>query len=96
LDPGGGGDAAVWRVPRPRQSFECGAAIEGTNAGAGPDVVAEGATLLVVSRLAGVTRRDGAARLAAAAASGGGGAMAVERLMHGVAFKLGRAPKYGA
>jgi hypothetical protein len=43
-------------------------------------------------------RRDGAARLSAAeaAARGGGGCILLERVLPELAFKLGRAPKYGA
>ncbi|KAK9821225.1 hypothetical protein WJX81_003510 [Elliptochloris bilobata] len=54
--------------------------------------------LLLVLRLAGVVRRDMAARLSAteAAERGGGGCILLERLLPELAYKLGRAPKYGA
>ena len=60
--------------------------------------VAEAAPLLLVRRLPGVVRRDRAAKLslAEAAARGGMGAMLLDRLLPEMAYKLARAPKYGA
>jgi hypothetical protein len=49
-------------------------------------------------RLPGVIRADACRRLglAEAAARGGLGPVVADRLLHEVAYKLGRAPKYGA
>lgn len=75
-------------VRRPLQSYQ----FSGTRRVA----VVGGRRALVVHRLAGVVRRDEAAALGEAAARGAGGVILAERLLPEVAYKLGRAPKYGA
>lgn len=77
-------------LSRPRQSYEF--------AGAQPVSVDVERPALVVHRLAGVIRRDRVAALdpAEVARHGGGGAILAERMLPELAYKLGRAPKYGA
>jgi hypothetical protein len=77
-------------VRRPRQSAEFSGA-----AAVAPDVRRPA---VVVHRLPGVVRRDGVARLVLGEvrARGGGGAILAERVLPELAYKLGRAPKYGA
>ncbi|KAG2490051.1 hypothetical protein HYH03_011516 [Edaphochlamys debaryana] len=82
--------AAYPLVSRPLQSFEF--------LGLERLAVDVRAPLLVARRLPGVVRRDHAQRLAVkeAVAAGGMGAIAADRLLHELAYKLARAPKYGA
>ncbi len=56
------------------------------------------APVLVARRLPGVVRRDRAQKMTwrEAAAAGGQGAVLLDRLLPEVAYKLARAPKYGA
>ncbi|PNH06482.1 hypothetical protein TSOC_007171 [Tetrabaena socialis] len=77
-------------VTRPVQSFEF--------AGLERVAVDAHAPVLVSRRLPGVVRRDRAERLGYkdALASGGQGCILLERLLPEVAYKIGRAPKYGA
>lgn len=87
LPPAEGAAAAV---VRPLQSFE----FSGTERVAA-DVAAPA---VVAHRLAGVIRRDrvGQLTLEEAAARGGGGAIPAERMLAELAYKIDRAPKYGA
>mmetsp|Transcript_21239 Transcript_21239/g.63938 ORF Transcript_21239/g.63938 Transcript_21239/m.63938 type:complete len:423 (-) Transcript_21239:224-1492(-) len=75
---------------RPRQSFEVAA--DATVA------VQSSAPLLVVQRLPAAVRVDACQRLSLqqAGSRGGSGAKLAERFMPELAYKLGRAPKYGA
>jgi hypothetical protein len=77
-------------VRRPRQSAEFSGV-----AAVAPDARRPA---VVVHRLPGVVRRDGVARLTLGEvrARGGGGAILAERVLPELAYKLGRAPKYGA
>ncbi|PNW82605.1 hypothetical protein CHLRE_06g285850v5 [Chlamydomonas reinhardtii] len=83
-------------VSRPLQSFEFLGLERLTGpGGCGVDLAAP---LLVVRRLPGVVRRDRAERLSYrdALAAGGLGCVQLERLLPEVAYKVARAPKYGA
>lgn len=86
---GGGGTARSGGL-RPRQSFElC------KDKAVAVDLAAP---LLMAQRLPAVVRVDGCAHLSLAdtAKQGGAGAILAERLLPELAYKLGRAPKYGA
>ncbi|KAG2447847.1 hypothetical protein HYH02_007303 [Chlamydomonas schloesseri] len=88
--------AAFPLVARPLQSFEFLGLDRLTGpGGCGVDVAAP---LLVARRLPGVIRRDRAERLTYrdALAAGGLGCVQLERLLPEVAYKVARAPKYGA
>lgn len=77
-------------VLRPVQSFE--------QHGGAPIDVDTRQPLLVVRRLPGVMRRDKATRCSVAEclSKGGMGCILADRLIPEIAYKLGRAPKYGA
>lgn len=87
---GSGWVSREWNVRRPMQSYQF----------SGPYEAKVDATwrAVVVHRLAGVTRRDRVQSLnfADIARSGGGGCILAERMLPEVAYKLGKAPKYGA
>lgn len=75
---------------RPRQSWQTAA---------DADVTADvQAPLLIVQRLPAVIRVDKCTRLDLdeCASCGGGVAILAERMLHEIAYKLGRASKYGA
>jgi hypothetical protein len=78
------------RVLRPKQSWQlCG----------GGEVAADPChPLLCLRRLPGVIRRDGCSRLSLVEgwSQGGMGPLLLERLLPELAYKMGRAPKYGA
>jgi hypothetical protein len=77
-------------VLRPKQSWQM--------AGGGEVAADALRPLLCLRRLPGVIRRDGCSRLglAEAWARGGMGPLLLERLLPELAYKMGRAPKYGA
>lgn len=85
LQPGGGAGSL-----RPRQSFEL--------CRDQPVQVDLRAPLLTVQRLPAVVRIDacGHLSLAGCCRQGGAGAILAQRLLPELAYKLGRAPKYGA
>ncbi|KAG2430129.1 hypothetical protein HXX76_010228 [Chlamydomonas incerta] len=90
------GPASFPLVSRPLQSFEFLGLERLTGpGGCGVDLAAP---LLVARRLPGVVRRDRAERLSYrdALAAGGQGCVQLERLLPEVAYKVARAPKYGA
>lgn len=86
LRPGGGGGDSL----RPRQSFQL--------CRDEPVRVEERAPLLTAQRLPAVVRVDACRRLTLTGCfrQGGAGAILAERLLPELAYKLGRAPKYGA
>lgn len=86
LRPGGGGEGGL----RPRQSFQL--------CRDEPVQVEALAPLLTAQRLPAVVRVDVCKQLSLAACcrQGGAGAILAERLLPELAYKLGRAPKYGA
>lgn len=90
LPPPGGGPTPVPGVPRPRQSYELD--------GDGHPVALAPHAALIAARCVGITRVDGVAVIDAAAAAAWGalGAAPAEAVLADVAFKLGRASKYGA
>ena len=75
-------------IPLPLQSWQ--------QLGGVPLAIDVGRPLLAARRLPGVLRRDGAARFSLAEAPCGSGAIVIDRLIPEIAYKLGRAPKYGA
>lgn len=85
-----GGSSDVLEVPRPPQSWE--------DLGGRPFAGDARRPLLCARRLAGVMRVDGCGRLGLGEclARGGMGAIVVDRLLPEIAYKVGRAPKYGA
>ncbi|KAI8470765.1 MAG: hypothetical protein J3K34DRAFT_508772 [Monoraphidium minutum] len=77
-------------VPRPLQSWQ--------QLGGAPAAAGGRAAALCVRRLPGVVRVDGCARvgLGECLSRGGMGGMLADRLLPEIAYKVGRAPKYGA
>ena len=92
LQPGGTGSGGIGSADtlRPRQSWQLREDK--------PVAIDAGAPILAVQRLPAVVRVDAcsALSLAQCAARGGNGAIQAERLIPELAYKLGRAPKYGA
>ena len=88
--PDGGAPGAAVVVPRPLQSWQ--------QLGSGAVAADARRPALVLRRLPAVMRRDACARfsLAEVAARGGLGATLADRLLPEIAYKIGRAPKYGA
>jgi hypothetical protein len=87
---GGGGGGGGGGVPRPLQSWQ--------QLGGAPAAADARRLMLCARRLAGVCRVDGAGRLGLREAVAGGGLLATmaDRLLPEIAYKVGRAPKYGA
>ncbi|EIE26640.1 hypothetical protein COCSUDRAFT_59159 [Coccomyxa subellipsoidea C-169] len=76
-------------VQRPRQSFEF--------AGLETVRIRHDASVMFAQRLKGVVRQDSSTAFSAEQCKqGGGGGILLERLMPEIAYKLGRAHKYGA
>ena len=75
---------------RPQQSWQF-SGLDGV-------AVDEARPVIVAACLRGVTRRDrvDAFRLQDVLARGGQGCILLERLIHEIAYKLARAPKYGS
>ncbi|GAB4814971.1 hypothetical protein N2152v2_002017 [Parachlorella kessleri] len=84
------GGGPRWPIRRPLQSYQ----FRGTEQVA----IRHDLAALVVHRLAGVIRKDAVQKLDVEEVleRGGGGCILAQRLLPEVAYKLGRAPKYGA
>jgi hypothetical protein len=87
---GGGGGGGGGAVPRPRQSWQ--------QLGSGAAAADARRPALVVRRLPGVVRVDGCVRAGLAECVERGGLLGTmaDRLIPEIAYKIGRAPKYGA
>ena len=90
---GGGGAPPLPPIARPSQTWElaCGG-------GPGTPTAPAARSLYLAARCPGVVRTDGLARVDPAGAATGGalGATALAHLLPELAYKMGRAPKYGA
>ena len=91
-------DSVFASVQRPTQSFEANASSAGAELPATSTALASISPLLVVRRLPAVIRVDRCTQLGVAEClqNSGDGPIAAQHLLPELAFKLGRAPKYGA
>ena len=92
-------DSVFANVQRPAQSFEAVAPLEGDDhLMLKPAIISPASPLLVVRRLPAVVRVDRCQQLGVTEClqHGGDGPLAAQHLLPELAFKVGRAPKYGA